>query len=94
MLTKMTSDPLTEALGRRRNKAISIILRYKEDHIDDQIDEDTSDRFRTVVLDQINDFHDVCVDLIGASGGVVNELWVEKLEEIHDILTGEDGEEY
>lgn len=91
---KMTSNPLIEALGRRRNKAISIILRYKEDHIDSQIDEETSDRFRTVVLDQINDFHDVCVDLFGASGGVVNELWVEKLEEIHDILIGEDGEEY
>lgn len=89
---KMTPDPLTEALGRRRNKAISIILRFKEDYIDDQIDEATSDQFRSVVLDQINDFHDVCVDLIGASGGVVNELWVEKLEEIHDILVGD--EEY
>lgn len=84
-----THDPLVAALGRRRNKAISIILRFKEEEIDPFIDDDTSNRFRTLVLDQLNDFCEVCVDLIGAADGVVNELWVEKLMEIHDAIVGD-----
>jgi hypothetical protein len=86
MLTKMTPDPLLDALARRRNKAISIILRFKEDNLDESLDDETSAAFRTVVLDQINDFHDVCVDLIGASNGVVNEIWLDKIEAIHDAV--------
>lgn len=89
-MSTMTEGPLVDALGRRRNKAISIILRFKEDEIDPFIDDEVSNQFRKLVLDQLNDFYEVCVDLIGAADGVVNELWLDKLMEIHDAVVRDD----
>jgi len=79
--------------ARRRDKAIAIILRHKEDLLDEFVPEERSDAFRRVVLDQINDLHELFVDLLEASQGtLVNDRWLDLLEEVHAAVTEPEDE--
>jgi hypothetical protein len=88
-------DNVRELLGRRRNRSIAIILTEKEIQADPHIPTDASKQLRKVVLDQMNDFHDFCVDLIESydTGAVtINQTWLDKLEEIHNYI--QDSDDY
>jgi hypothetical protein len=91
-------EAVRELLGRRRNRSIAIILTEKEIQCDPHVPEDASRKFRKVVLDQMNDFHDFCVDMIESfdTGGVVmNQMFLDRLEEIYDYIQDiEDADDY
>ena len=79
-----------DVVSRRCNKVIAIILRYKDEHLDPYLPEETANEFRTLVLDQINDLHDLFVDLLKVSkddSAVVNEHYLALLEEVHVAVT-------
>jgi hypothetical protein len=80
---------LSEILGKRRDRAIAIILGVKERECDDYLPSESRNKLRKVVLDQVNDFHDFCADIVRSldSGEVVlNEVYVTKLDAIHEVL--------
>ncbi len=81
-------DSVRDLLTRRKNRAAAIILGMKDDECDYYLPEETSKKLRKVVLDQMNDFYDVCVDVIESLDGsyIINDLWLEKLDQIHDDL--------
>lgn len=81
-------SPLRSILARRRDRTIAIILSAKERECDDVLDDAASDRLRKVVLDQLNDFHDFCADLLRGveETTIFNEIALEKIEEIHEMV--------
>lgn len=70
-----------EFLGKRRDRAIAIILSYKERECDDYLPERVSQDLRKVILDQINDIVDLAFDMINYDI-VLNDEFLDKLDEL------------
>lgn len=81
-------SPLMDLLARRRDRAIAIILRVKEQECDQYLPMDASLKVRKVVLDQMNAFYDVCADVVNSLDNpgvsVLNEHWLQKIDEVYD----------
>lgn len=79
---------LRDLLEKRRNRAIAIILGVKERELDAHLPPAASQKLRKVVLDQLNEFHDIALDVLEAlsdnSGVVLNELYLEKIDAIYE----------
>jgi hypothetical protein len=84
-----------EILKRRCDRAIAIILHFKEDRIDPLLPDDddaaaASHAFRKVVLDQLNDFRDIALDIAQGSDAETTEynpeIWEQRIERrLNDI---------
>ena len=91
------SEVLTEILARRKDRAIAIVLNMKEKEVDPLLPDDRRGRevslkLRKVVLDQINDLHDLCADVLrsATAGGevVLNEHYLQLIAELHEHVVG------
>lgn len=85
---------LTDILAKRRDRAIAIVLGVKERECDRHLPAEASHKLRKVVLDQFNELHDLAIDLIKSldtNGIVLNEIYLQKLDEIHDAVMADDG---
>jgi len=84
-----------EILKKRRDRAIAIVLSIKEREVDPQLADTDAGRaasraMRKVVLDQLNDFCEIALD-VAASGDVPNfefnpEVWMRKINDIHHVV--------
>jgi hypothetical protein len=84
----------SQLLRKRRDRAIAIVLGVKERECDAYLPPEVSAKLRKVILDQMNDLYDVCLDLLGSSddGSVVlNELYQQKIDELYDRLVVSNG---
>jgi hypothetical protein len=89
-----------EILKKRRDRAIAIVLSIKEREVDPILDDmpggrDASRALRKVVLDQLNDFCDLALDVAG-SGDAMNfefnpEVWARKINDIHHAVMSNGG---
>lgn len=81
-----------ELVKKRRDRTIAVILGAKEREIDPFLPADVSSRFRKLILDQINDLVDLCLDTPG-DGFVWNEDFMHLMYEIHAAVVpdAEDG---
>jgi hypothetical protein len=85
-----------DILKKRRDRAIAIVLSVKEREIDPLITDTPEGRaaakaLRKVVLDQINDFCDIALD-VANSGEAPKfefnpEVWLRKINDIHRVVT-------
>jgi hypothetical protein len=76
----------SEFLRRRKDRACAIILTVLDKENADRF---TKERIRKVILDQINDLYCATLDVLQSvdTGTVVlNEVWLERLEEIYDVV--------
>jgi hypothetical protein len=76
-------------LERRRNKAIAVVLGVKEREVDYYIPKPIQDKLRKVVLDQFNDYHELCVDVFRSLDNdevTLNEHYLELLDDIHSAV--------
>lgn len=91
----MQQQLLSDILAKRRDRAIAIILGVKERECDRHLDGPASAKLRKVVLDQLNDYHDLCADLIRSLDSdevVLNEIFVERLDMISNQLSRVEAE--
>lgn len=81
---------MKELVEKRCRRAIAIVLSAKEREADPYIDPGAQSRLRKVIMDQFNDFAALVIDVIESmeGGAVVNELFLEKLQDIHDAVVG------
>ena len=80
---------MLSVVAKRRDAAIKRILRFKEEEADTYLPLDVRVLLRKEVLDEVNGLAEVAMDLIrslDSSDVVINELWLTKLEEIHDYV--------
>lgn len=86
-----------EILKKRRDRAIASILNVKEREVDPLLrrepgGDQAARALRKVVLDQLNDFYDIALDI--ASSGEADRyefnaiVWERRLNEIHQAVTG------
>lgn len=75
------TDAIVSLLDRRKNRMIRIILGTKE-----RLYPDEDGTLRKVVLDEVNDFfeqvRDIVISLENDRSVVVNQLFLDKLDEI------------
>lgn len=82
-------DVLIDFLQKRKNRSIAIIMSVKERECDSDLNAMASQKLRKVILDQLNEFYDTCIDVMGSldTGEVVlNENYLEKLDELHSAI--------
>ena len=85
---------LPEMLGKRRDRAISIILGVKERECDPYLTREQSQKLRKVVLDQVNDLVDFALDVchsLDTGEVVLNDVYLEKLDKLYEVVVGNDG---
>lgn len=87
------NSTLVDLLNKRRDRAIAIILRTKEQEVDRYVPMDQSMKMRKVVLDQVNAFADFATDVLtsyeeGQAGVILNDFWLDKLDQIYDAVVG------
>lgn len=76
-------------IATRGNRATAVILSWMEENAYEYLPEDVRKELRQTVLDQINIFKDLAIDIVKSDTAYINQIWVEKLEEIHrDVQRG------
>lgn len=75
---------MRELLEKRCRRSIAVVLSAKEREADQYLSLDAQQRLRKVIMDQFNELTLLAIDIVESleSGSVVNELWIEKMEEI------------
>lgn len=85
-----------EILKKRRDRAIAIVLSIKEREVDPILNGAdggvaASRALRKVVLDQLNEFCDLALDVAGSGDLGTFEfnpnVWTQKINEIHRVVT-------
>jgi hypothetical protein len=79
---------LIELLRRRKDRACAIVLGVKEREVDPYLraHPEASEKLRKVVLDQLNEFYEVVMDIVNSldSGDVVlNDHYLQKIDDLH-----------
>lgn len=87
-------DPLVSLLERKKNRMIRVILGTKERLHPEELCDDGG-AFRKVVLDEVNAFFEQVTDIVETLQQdrtiVVNQLFLDKLDEIREELTAKVG---
>jgi len=82
-------DAVRDLIQSRCKRTCRIILDAKEELCDVHMSPEASDRFREVVLDQINDFKSLFLTLLESLDGSdiqLNQLWLDRLEEMYEVI--------
>lgn len=80
-------DALAAVLAKRKDRTLAVILGVKEREIDQFLPHDAQRRLRKAILDGVNDFYEMVVDVMGSldSGDVVlNQAYLDKIDEMYD----------
>lgn len=77
---------LVDVIARRRDRAIAVLLGVKEKEVDQYLPAEVKVRLRKAILDQLNEFHSLVLDVMRSldNGEVVlNDLYLEKIDDLH-----------
>lgn len=80
---------LENILKRRRDRTIAAILGVKEREADPHLPPDAQRQLRRVIIDQVNRFYDVVLDVAASldnGEAVLNDDYLTKIDEIHETL--------
>lgn len=90
-------ESVQDVLAKRRQRVLAIILGVKERECDAYLPPEASAKLRKVILDQINEYHDLMLDLTqapkvsGESGILLNAFYLQKIDELHEAVVGSNG---
>ena len=76
-------------VATRGNRCSASILGYLENNIYDSHPEITTHeqkQLRQFVLDTINNFKDLSIDIVKSDTAVINDEWAKKIDEIHQAI--------
>ncbi len=84
-------EVVSDIVARRKDRAIAVLLGIKEREVDQYLPKEVQVRLRKAILDQLNDYTTLVLDVLRSlntdSTVVLNELWLQKLDEIHHAVT-------
>ena len=80
-------------VATRGNRCSAAVLGWVEENLykEYEIDSAMQRRLRQQVLDQINMFKDLAMDIVKSETAVINEVYAQKLDEIHEELRALNG---
>ena len=75
-------------VATRGNRCSAAVLGWVEENLytEYEIDPAMQRKLRQHVLDQINMFKDLAIDIVKSETAVINEVYVQKLDDIHEEL--------
>jgi hypothetical protein len=73
-------------VASRGNRCSAVLLTWMEDNAYEFLPEDVQFQLRRTILDQINGFKDLAIDIVKSDVAAMNQVWVEKLDAIHSEL--------
>ncbi len=73
-------------IAMRGNRTTAVVLSWLEDNVYEFLDEDLQHRTRQMVLDNINAFKDLGIDIVKSDTAYMNEIWLEKIDELHEAI--------
>ena len=73
-------------LQNRKNRVIATILGYKETEIDQFLPPEMQVALRKKILDQVNDLTNLALDLITPESVMLNEVYLEKIDQMYERL--------
>ena len=82
----MSNSMAVNLVATRGNRCSASILGWLETNLYTQypaIDTKMQKAIRQVVLDNVNQFKDLSMDIVKSETAVINDEWVTKLDEIH-----------
>lgn len=82
----MSDNMAANLVAIRGNRCTATILSWVEAHLMDTLSEEEWQSLRSVVIDQVNAFKDLSIDIVKSDAAIVNQFWVEKLDDIHNEL--------
>lgn len=85
---------LEALLRKRKDRTVAVILHVKERDADKHLPRDVQQKLRKVVMDQVNEFYDLVVDIAGSldTGEVLlNDEYLEKIDRIHQAVVDMNG---
>lgn len=89
MSDKSENSMAANLVAARGNRCTAAIMGFLEANVYDYIPADLKPLLRQVVLDQINGFKDLTIDIVKSDTAVLNQFWVEKIDKIHEDLRNE-----
>lgn len=88
-------EVVSDLVARRRDRAIAVLLGIKEREVDQYLPPDVKARLRKAILDQLNDYTTLVLDVLRSLTNdntvVLNELYMQKLDEIHHSVMASNG---
>ncbi len=80
-------------VATRGNRCSAALLGWIEENLykEYEIDPAMQRRLRQTVLDQVNMFKDLSMDIVKSETAVINEVYAAKLDEIHEELRALNG---
>jgi hypothetical protein len=84
----MSESVLYDALARKRDRTLAVILGVKERECDPYLPDRERAKLRKVILDQVNELCVFAGDLLESlgQGSVFNEIYLEKLDAIYEAV--------
>jgi len=73
-------------VAKRGNRCSATILTFLEDQAKPRLDPGEWERMRQVILDNVNDFKDLAIDIVRSETDIINDRWLEQITAIHDEL--------
>lgn len=85
------NEQVKSLLSKRKDRSIAILLGYKERECDTYLPVAVRAELRKKILDQMNDFYELALDLMGSmddSHIQMNQLFLDKLDSIYEAVSG------
>lgn len=73
-------------IQQRGNRTAASLLSWLEENVYEYLDPELQSQTRTVVLDNLNDFKNLSMDICKSDNSYINEVWLEAITEIKDEL--------
>ena len=86
---KSNNSMAANLVATRGNRTSASILSWFEEHLYGEVPEISTQmqkQIRQVILDNVNAFKDLAIDIVKSETAVINEEYMRKLDEIHAEL--------
>lgn len=81
-----TNTMAVNLIANRGNRCVATILTFLEREVWPHLSEEASREARSMVLDQVNGFKDLAIDIVKSDTAHINDLWLQKLDAIHSEM--------
>ena len=78
----------TNLIANRGNRVTASILGWLEGNVYEYLPKEVQRQTREMIMDQVNQYKDLAIDVVKSDTAYMNELWLQKIDEIHEAVNG------
>lgn len=77
---------VAKLIALRGNRTTAVMLSWLEENVYRYLPEEVQVETRRQVMDNINSFKDLAIDIVKSDTAAINEIWAEKIDQIHQEI--------